>query len=170
VLPPPSPTASNTSLVASVNLHQNTSFTIHSSTLGLAVTWPHSPLILLNNWISEHKQRAVSVVRLEDGTRMMGPAQLTQEWAFLLLYEFKSGGWEGECGPAVQAGFSFSRWWSQCTVSLMFFLSPLNANPMDRHLTIVIPRAVPLFSPASRDLGCLSMEPACPTEIGLYNR
>jgi len=81
---------------------------------------------------------------------MMGSAQLTWKWALLLLCEFKSGGWEGECGPAVQAGFSFSRWWSQRTVSVMCFLFPLNVNPRDRHLSVVIPRAVPLFSLASR--------------------
>jgi len=111
--------------------------------------------------------RSMSVVTLEDGTSDDGVCTVdigTGQSALLLLCVGK-----GDRDPAVQARFSFSRWWSQPTVNSMCFLFPRNANPMNRYLSVVIPRAVLLFSSASRDPGCLSMEPSCSAGIGLYN-
>jgi len=127
----------------------------------------------LNPLLGRLLDRSCSVVKLEDGTSNDGICTVDigmGHSALLLLCEFNVEIGKGECDPAVQAGFSFSRWWSQQTVGLMGFLLPLNANPRDRHLSVVIPHAVPLFSSASRDPGYLSMEPSCSAGIGLYNR
>ena len=81
--------------------------------------------------------RPLTVSVLEDGTSNDGVCVAhvkADQNALLLLCEMKNEIGSGECDPSVQAGFAYSRWWSQTEVRFACSLFHLSTNTVDRRI------------------------------------
>jgi len=127
-----------------------------------------SRVAALSPILQELVNKPIMVVKLEDGTSNdgVGVVAIGPHLGLVLLCEWKGEIGDGGCDPSVQAGFGFTRWWSQSKVDEAL-LVPLLPSRIFRRRSVATYHSAPLFFFLLPGPGCLFMGVSCLGKSGL---